>query len=56
MKELRVTGNKVLLNYTIPLLPKRLMTEDTTVLSTINSGGAGVTIGRTFELAFSLGI
>ena len=41
VKEVRVTGNKVLLNYTIPLPPKGLMTEETTVLSTIHYGGAG---------------
>jgi len=34
VKEVRVTGNKVLLNYTTPLPPKGLMIEQTTVLPT----------------------
>jgi len=45
VKEVRVTGNKVLLNYTIPLPPKGLMTEETTVLSTIHYGGAHCIMG-----------
>ena len=40
VKEVRVTGNKVLLNYTIPLPPKGLMTAEMPVLSTIHHGGA----------------
>ena len=56
VREVKVTGNNVLLAYTIPLPPKGLITEDMPVLSIVHSGGAGVTIGRTFELAFSLAV
>ena len=40
VKEVRVTGNKVLLAYTIPLPPKRLPREEISVLSIVHSGGA----------------
>jgi hypothetical protein len=50
----RVTGDKVLLNYTIPLPPRRLTVEEMPVLPTVHYGGAGFATGIAFELAFSL--
>ena len=54
VKQVTVTGNKVLLNYTIPLPPKGLVTDETTVLSTIQYGRQNRMIDRTFALIFSL--
>jgi len=54
VKEVRVTGNKVLLNYTMLLPPKGLMTGETTVLSIVHYGRRERMIDRTFELVFSL--
>jgi hypothetical protein len=39
VKEVRVTGDKALLTYTIPLPPRGLIVEEMSVLSTINFGG-----------------
>ena len=47
---------EVLLTYTMPLSPEGSVLDTATVLDTVHYGGAGVTIGRTFELAFSLSI
>jgi len=56
VKEVKVTGDEVLLTYTMPLLPQGTSAERVGVLCSIHHGGAGVTIDRTFELAFSLTI
>jgi hypothetical protein len=39
VKEVRGTGDKALLNYTIPLPPRGLIVEEMPVLSTIYLGG-----------------
>jgi hypothetical protein len=54
VKEVRGIGDKALLTYTIPLPPRGLIVEVMPVLSTINFGGAGVTIGRTFTVEFAV--
>jgi len=54
VKEVKVTGNEALLTYTIPMLPRGIIEEKLPVLSIVHDGGAGVTIGRTFQLEFSL--
>ena len=40
VKEVKVSGDKALLNYTIPLSPRGIRVEEMTVLSNIHSGGA----------------
>jgi hypothetical protein len=54
VKEVRVTGDKALLNYTIPLPLRGLTSEEMTVLSNVHYCGAGVTIGRTFTVEFAV--
>ena len=39
VREVKVTGDKALLNYTIPLPPKGLTVEEMPVLSTVHYGG-----------------
>jgi hypothetical protein len=39
VKEIKVAGDKALLNYTIPLPPRGLTVEEMPVLSTIHYGG-----------------
>ena len=39
VKEVRVTGDKALLNYTIPLPPRGLTIEEMPVLSIVHYGG-----------------
>ncbi len=56
VKEVKVTGEEVLLTYTIPMLPRGVTEERLPVLSIVHHGGEGVIIGRTFELEFSLTI
>ena len=56
VKEVKVTGDEVLLTYTMPLPPQGITEERVGVLHSVHYGGAGVTIGRTFELVFSLTI
>jgi hypothetical protein len=54
IKEVKVTEDQVLLTYTIPLSTEGISEEKVGVLSTVQYGGRYCTIGRTFELAFSL--
>ena len=54
IKEVRVTGNEVLLTYTIPMLPGGITEDKLPVLSIVHDGGAGVSIGRTFYTTFTL--
>lgn len=54
VKEVRVTGDKALLTYTIPLPPRGLIVEEMPVLSNVQFGGAGVTIGITFTVEFAV--
>jgi hypothetical protein len=49
-----VTGDEVLLTYTMPLPPEGLSQETLRVLHSVHSSGDGVTIGRTFELVFNI--
>jgi len=53
-KEVKVTGDEVLLTYTVPLSPRRVSEEKAGVLSTVHYGGPTCTIDRTFTLTFSL--
>ena len=39
VKEVKVTGQDVLLTYTIPMPPKGITTEEVSVLSTVQNGG-----------------
>ena len=43
VKEVKVTGNEVLLTYTMPLPPQRITQECAGVLNTVHDGGAGGT-------------
>ncbi len=54
VKEAKVTGNQVLLTYTIPMSSKGIIEEELGVPSIVQYGGAGGTVGRTFRLTFSL--
>ena len=56
IKEVKVTGDEVLLTYTIPMLPRGVTEEKLPVLSIVRYGGRYWTIGRTktFEFIFSL--
>jgi hypothetical protein len=42
--------------FTMPLPPEGTLEERALVLYSVHPSGAGVTIGRTFELVFSLTI
>ena len=55
VKEVKVTGNNVLLTYTIPLPPKGLITEEMPVLSIVHSGGPKKTFAKP-ETFFELSI
>lgn len=39
VKEVKVTGNEVVLNYTMPLIPDKLAMEKDVVLHTVQYGG-----------------
>jgi site-specific DNA recombinase len=54
VKEVKVTGDEVLLTYTIPMLPRGRIEEKLLVLSTEHNGGLQCTIDRTFQLLFKL--
>jgi hypothetical protein len=54
VKEVKVTGDEVLLTYTIPMLPGGMIEEKLPVLSIVHDGGLQCTIDRTFVLSFSL--
>jgi len=56
VKGVKVTGDEVLLTYTMPLPPEGISDEKVGVLYSVHYGGAEVSIGRTFELVFSLTI
>ena len=56
MKEIKVTGDKALLAYAMPLPPEGTLEEKTPVIYSVPSSGAEVSIGGTvsFEMTFSL--
>lgn len=54
VKEIKVTGNDVVLKYTSPLPPQGLTEEKLRVISSVHYGGAGVSITRTFYTSFNL--
>jgi len=54
VNEVKVTGKEVLVNYTIPMSPRKLPKEKTPVLGIVHYGGRYRTIGRTFKLAFDI--
>jgi site-specific DNA recombinase len=56
VKEVKVTGDEVLLTYTMPLPPEGISEEKVGVLYSVHSSGAKWTEQRTFKLAFSLAI
>jgi len=47
VKEVKVTGDEILLTYTIPMLPGGMTEEKLPVLSIVHDGGAKETISRT---------
>jgi hypothetical protein len=54
VKDVEVTGNQVLLTYTIPMQPHKTKGELIDVPLIGHYGGVGVTTGRTFKLTFTL--
>ncbi len=54
MKEIKITGENVSIEYTIPVIPDGSDNEELRVLFIVHYGGADGTIGRTFSLTFSL--
>jgi len=44
VKEVKVTGNEVVLNYTIPIMPDNLNMEKDGVLPTVRHGGPWATV------------
>jgi chaperonin cofactor prefoldin len=56
VREVRVTGQEVLLTYTMPLSADGVTEEMVGVLPTVRYGGQYWTIGRTFTLAFRLAL
>jgi hypothetical protein len=54
VKEVKVTGDEVLLTYTMPLPPQGISQERVGVLCSVQCGGAQWTERRTFALAFRL--
>jgi hypothetical protein len=52
VKEVKVTGDEVVLTYTVPLPPKGISEERVGVLCSVHSSGAEVSIGSTFEITF----
>lgn len=54
VKEVKVTGDEVLLTYTMPMLSKGITEEKLPVLSIVHYGGRYCTIRGTFILAFKL--
>ncbi len=56
IKEVKVTGDEVLLTYTTPMLPRGVTEEKLKVLSIVHYGGRYCTIDRTktFKSVFSL--
>jgi len=56
VKEVRITGDKALLNYTIPLPPKGLTIEEVPVLSNVHFGRPNKTFAKPIETFFELSI
>jgi site-specific DNA recombinase len=54
VKEVKVTGDEVLLTYTMPLPPEGISQERVRVLHSVHSNGVQWTEQRTFTLAFHL--
>jgi hypothetical protein len=54
VKEMKATGDEVLVTYTLPLLPKGVSEEKLSVLPSVNHGGRSCTVARTFEVILSL--
>ncbi|MFC2058500.1 hypothetical protein ACFLTS_02510 [Chloroflexota bacterium] len=54
VNEIKITGDQVLVTYTMPMSPRKLTKEKTPVLDIVQNGGAEGTIGRTFKVVFSL--
>jgi len=54
IKRIEVSKEQVTVYYDLPVPQDGRAKEETQVLSIVTPGGAGVTIGRTFRLAFSL--
>lgn len=49
-----MTGDEVLLTYTMPLPPESISEETFGVLYSVPLSGAGVATGRTFMVTFNL--
>jgi chromosome segregation ATPase len=54
IKRIEINNNQAVIHYNLPLPPHRADMQTAGVLPIDTPGGAGVTIGRTFELVFSL--
>ncbi len=54
VKDIRVSGDDAVLIYSVPELPEKVSLEEVGVPRIVQRGGRYCTIGRTFELAFSL--
>ena len=54
VKGVKVTGDKVLLTYTIPMFSREVTEEKLSVLSIVHYGGPQCTIHRTFSFSFKL--
>ncbi|MFC2003745.1 hypothetical protein ACFLV4_07400 [Chloroflexota bacterium] len=54
VKDIRVSGNDAVLTYSVPELPEKVSLEEVGVPRIVQRGGRYCTVGRTFELAFSL--
>lgn len=53
---MKVTGDDVLLTYTVPMLPKNLIEEKIPVLSIVHDGGPNITFAKPIETFFELSI
>ncbi|MBI4594839.1 MAG: recombinase family protein, partial [Candidatus Tectomicrobia bacterium] len=56
VKEVKITGDKALLTYTIPMSPRRLLRETTPVLAIVHDGGPKGTFAKPIESFFELSI
>jgi hypothetical protein len=56
LKEVRVTGDDVLLKYTLPMLPNNINEEKLPVLSIVHYGGPEGTFAKPIESFFELSI
>jgi hypothetical protein len=56
IKEIKVLGDQAVITYSLPIPPEKVAAGGDLVPRIVQCGGAEGTIGRTFELAFTLAI